>query len=111
MATVPMVLPGQIAQSWIKRDHAHLSPSYARAYPFVMDRGVGSEVWDVDGHRFIDMNAGIAVTATGHSHPAVVKAIKEQADRFLHMSGTDFYFDKMVFVPDEQRRGSGGSGD
>jgi len=98
MATVPMVLPGQIAQSWIKRDHAHLSPSYARAYPFVMDRGVGSEVWDVDGHRFIDMNAGIAVTATGHSHPAVVKAIKEQADRFLHMSGTDFYFDKMVLL-------------
>ncbi len=96
MATVPMILPGQLAQSWIKRDHAHLSPSYARAYPFVMDRGRGSEVWDADGNRFIDMNGGIAVTATGHSHPDVVQAIKDQADRFLHMSGTDFYFDKMV---------------
>ncbi len=96
MTTIPMILPGQKAQSWIKRDQAHLSPSYARAYPFVIDRGRGSEVWDVDGNRFIDMNAGIAVTSTGHSHPAVVQAIKDQADRFLHMSGTDFYFDKMV---------------
>ena len=98
MATLPMILPGQIAQSWIKRDHASLSPSYARAYPFVMDRGFGSEVWDVDGNRFIDMNAGIAVTSTGHSHPLVVQAIKDQAERFLHMSGTDFYFDKMVLL-------------
>lgn len=101
MATVPMILPGQLAQSWIKRDHAHLSPSYARAYPFVMDHGRGSEVWDVDGNRFIDMNAGIAVTSTGHSHPAVVQAIKDQADRFLHMSGTDFYFDKMVLLAEK----------
>jgi len=101
MATVPMILPGQLAQSWIKRDHAYLSPSYARAYPFVMDRGVGSEVWDVDGNRFIDMNAGIAVTSTGHAHPDVVQAIKDQADRFLHMSGTDFYFDKMVLLAEK----------
>ncbi|MFN8597636.1 MAG: acetyl ornithine aminotransferase family protein [Anaerolineae bacterium] len=98
MATLPMILPGQIAQAWIKRDHASLSPSYARAYPFVMDRGLGSEVWDADGNRFIDMNAGIAVTSTGHSHPMVVQAIKDQAERFLHMSGTDFYFDKMVLL-------------
>jgi 4-aminobutyrate aminotransferase len=98
MTTLPLILPGPLAQSWIKRDHAHLSPSYARAYPFVMDHGRGSEVWDADGNRFIDMNAGIAVTATGHSHPAVVQAIKDQADRFLHMSGTDFYFDKMIVL-------------
>ena len=83
-------IPGPIAQAWMERDHANLSPSYSRAYPFVMDHGRGSEVWDVDGHRFIDMNAGIAVTSTGHSHPAVVKAIKDQADKFLHMAGTDF---------------------
>jgi 4-aminobutyrate aminotransferase len=101
MATVPMILPGQLAQSWIKRDRACLSPSYARAYPFVMDYGRGSEVWDVDGRRFIDMNAGIAVTSTGHSHPDVVQAIKDQADRFLHMSGTDFYFDKLVLLAEK----------
>jgi 4-aminobutyrate aminotransferase len=96
-----MILPGQLAQSWIKRDRAALSPSYARAYPFVMDYGRGSEVWDVDGRRFIDMNAGIAVTSTGHSHPDVVQAIKDQADRFLHMSGTDFYFDKLVLLAEK----------
>jgi 4-aminobutyrate aminotransferase len=89
MATTPMILPGPIARSWIKRDRAYLSPSYARAYPLVIDHGRGSEVWDTDGNRFIDMNAGIAVTATGHAHPAVVQAIKDQAERFIHMSGTD----------------------
>ena len=101
MTTTPLILPGPIARSWIKRDHAHLSPSYARAYPLVIDHGRGSEVWDTDGNRFIDMNAGIAVTATGHSHPAVVQAIKDQAERFIHMSGTDFYFDKMVLLGGE----------
>ncbi len=96
--TLPQIVvrPGPIAESWIKRDHANLSPSYNRAYPFVMERGRGSEVWDVDGNRYIDMNAGIAVTSTGHSHPAVVQAIKDQAEKFLHMSGTDFYFADMI---------------
>ncbi len=90
------IRPRPISESWIKRDHNSLSPSYNRAYPFVMDYGRGSEVWDVDGNRYIDLNAGIAVTSTGHSHPAVVKAIKDQAEKFLHMSGTDFYFPAMV---------------
>jgi 4-aminobutyrate aminotransferase len=101
MTTTPMILPGPTARSWIKRDHAFLSPSYARAYPLVIDHGRGSEVWDADGNRFIDMNAGIAVTATGHSHPLVVQAIKDQVDRFIHMSGTDFYFDKMVLLAEK----------
>jgi 4-aminobutyrate aminotransferase len=49
-------------------------------------------VEDVDGNRFLDFNAGIAVCATGHSHPDVVRAIQEQASRLIHMSGTDFYY-------------------
>jgi 4-aminobutyrate aminotransferase len=57
-----------------------------------MDHGQGSAVWDVDGVQFVDFTAGIAVTATGHSHPDVVQAIKDQADKFVHMSGTDFYY-------------------
>mgnify|MGYP005840730167 CR=1 FL=1 len=81
-----------VRDHWIARDAAVLSPSYTRSYPFVMDHGRGSEVWDVDGRRYIDLNAGIAVAATGHSHPDVVKAIQEQAARFIHMSGTDFYY-------------------
>jgi 4-aminobutyrate aminotransferase len=69
-----------------------MSPSFTRAYPFVMERGEGCWVTDVDGNQFLDFTAGIAVVSTGHSHPKVVAAIEEQARRFLHMSGTDFYY-------------------
>ena len=85
-------VPGPKARAYVERDARVLSPSYGRPYPFVMDHGLGSEVWDVDGNRFIDFTTGIAVCATGHSHPEVVRAIREQAERFLHMSGTDFYY-------------------
>jgi 4-aminobutyrate aminotransferase len=86
-------LPGPKGRAIIERDHAIMSTSYTRDYPFVMDRGEGAVVWDVDGNRFIDFAAGIAVCATGHSHPHVVAAITEQAGKFLHMSGTDYYYD------------------
>jgi 4-aminobutyrate aminotransferase len=85
-------LPGPNSQAWIERDRSQLSPSTTRPYPFVMDHGSGIEVWDVDGNRFLDMCAGIAVCATGHCHPRVVAAIQEQAARFIHMSGADFYY-------------------
>jgi len=90
MATLD--LPGPNSRTWIERDRAQLSPSTTRPYPFVMDHGQGAEVWDVDGNRFLDMCAGIAVCATGHSHPHVVKAVQDQATKFLHMSGADFYY-------------------
>lgn len=89
-------LPGPIGADYVARDHRTMSPSYTRSYPFVIGHGRGAEVWDVDGHRFLDFNAGIAVTATGHSHPAVVEAIKAQADKFLHYSGTDFYYPAQI---------------
>jgi 4-aminobutyrate aminotransferase len=89
-------LPGPKAEAWVEKDAAAVSPSYTRSYSFVMDHGKGSEVWDVDGNRFIDFNAGIAVTATGHAHPAVVRAIQEQAEKFIHMSGTDFYYTQQI---------------
>ena len=85
-------LPGPLAARLIERDAVAMSPSFTRAYPFVMDRGEGCWVTDVDGNMFLDFTAGIAVCATGHSHPRVVEAITEQAARFLHMSGTDFYY-------------------
>ncbi len=88
-------LPGPKAEALIKRDKAVISPSYPRAYPFVMDHGKGTEVWDVDGNRFLDFAAGIAVASTGHSHPAVVKAIQEQAEKFLHIS-SDFYHEVWI---------------
>src|SRR3989441_12034177 len=71
-------------------------PSFTRAYPFVMERGQGCWVTDVDGNRFLDFTAGIAVVTTGHSHPRVVAAIEEQAKKFLHMSGTDFYYSSEI---------------
>lgn len=90
-----MNLPGPKAQAIIKRDREVISPSYPRGYPFVMDHGRGTEVWDVDGNRFLDFAAGIAVVSTGHSHPRVVKAIQEQAEKFIHIS-SDFYHPKWV---------------
>ena len=89
-------LPGPKASALIARDAAVLSPSYTRPYPFVMARGDGAMVEDVDGNQFLDCNAGIAVVAAGHAHPHVVKAVQEQAAKFLHMSGTDFYYENMV---------------
>jgi 4-aminobutyrate aminotransferase len=89
-------LPGPKARAIIERDHAFVSPSYTRAYPFVMARGEGAVVEDVDGNRFLDCAAGIAVNATGHAHPEVVAAIVGQAQQFLHMSGTDFYYESQV---------------
>jgi 4-aminobutyrate aminotransferase len=79
-------LPGPKAQALLDRDVHVTSPSYPRDYPFVMDRGKGAEVWDVDGNRFLDFAAGIAVCSTGHSHPKVVQAVKDAADNFLHIS-------------------------
>ena len=89
-------LPGPNARAIIERDRAVVSPSYTRGYPFVMERGSGAVVEDVDGNVFLDCTAGIAVTATGHAHPDVVRAVTDQAQRFLHMSGTDFYYDVQV---------------
>jgi len=79
----------------IERDGKVISPSYPRGYPFVMDHGKGSEVWDVDGNRFLDFMGGIAVTSTGYSHPKVVKAIQEQAEKFIHIS-SDFYHENWI---------------
>lgn len=88
-------LPGPKARALIERDRAVVSPSYGRDYPFVMGRGRGAEVWDVDGNRFVDFASGIAVCSTGHSHPDVVSAIKSAADRFLHIS-SDYWHEGQV---------------
>ncbi len=92
---LPMNLPGPKARALVERDSAVISPSYPRDYPFAMDYGKGAWLWDVDGNRFLDFMAGIAVNSTGHSHPEVVKAIQEQAEKFLHIS-SDFYHVNMI---------------
>ncbi len=87
--------PGPISESLIERDKKVISSSYPRGYPFVMDHGKGVEVWDADGRRYLDFAAGIAVNSTGHSHPEVVAAITEQAQKFIHIS-SDFYHEKWI---------------
>ena len=94
-------LPGPKAKALIERDGKVVSPSYTRDYPFVIARGEGATVEDVDGNVFLDCAAGIAVNSTGHSHPTVVAAIVDQAQKFLHMSGTDFYYEPQVRLGEE----------
>jgi 4-aminobutyrate aminotransferase len=94
-------LPGPKAKALIDRDKTVVSPSYTRGYPLVIERGSGAMVEDVDGNVFLDCAAGIAVNSTGHSHPDVVRAITEQAQKFLHMSGTDFYYEPQVRLAEE----------
>jgi 4-aminobutyrate aminotransferase len=88
-------LPGPRARAMLERDKPVSSPSYPRDYPFVMSHGRGTEVWDVDGNRFLDFMAGIAVCSTGHAHPQVVDAVKTAADRFLHIS-SDYWHENMT---------------
>jgi 4-aminobutyrate aminotransferase len=88
-------LPGPKARELLARDALVVSPSYPRDYPFVMSHGKGAEIWDVDGNRFLDFAAGIAVCSTGHSHPEVVQSIKNAADKFLHIS-SDYWHEGQV---------------
>lgn len=94
-------VPGPNARAIIERDMRVVSPSYTRSYPLVARQGEGAMVEDVDGNRFLDFNAGIAVVAAGHCHPRVVQAIQEQAARLIHMSGTDFYYEEMVALAEK----------
>src|ERR1044071_3059502 len=94
-------VPGPRARAIIERDARAVSPSYTRSYPMVVESGEGAMVQDVDGNRYLDFNAGIAVVATGHCHPQVVRAIQDQAARLIHMSGTDFYYEEMVALAEK----------
>lgn len=97
-------LPGPRARAIIGKDRRYASPSYNRAYPLVVKRGLGAVIEDVDGNRFLDFCAGIAVCSTGHSHPRVVKAVKTQAEQFLHMAGVSFYYPAMAQLAEKLSR-------
>ena len=92
---IKTALPGPKALAMLQRDKLVTSPSYPRDYPFVMSHGRGCEVWDVDGNRFLDFAAGIAVCSTGHCHPKVVQAIKDAADQFIHIS-SDYWHERQI---------------
>ena len=105
-----MIPPGPKARAWVARDQKALSQSATRIYPLVVAQARGAVVEDVDGNRYLDFTAGIAVVATGHSHPQVVEAIRKQAGRFLHMSGTDFYYPAQVQLAEVMDRIAPGNG-
>jgi 4-aminobutyrate aminotransferase len=103
-------LPGPRATAWLERDNRVMSPSYTRTYPLVVRRAKGAMVEDLDGNRFLDYTAGIAVTAAGHCHPKVVAAIRKQSGRLIHMSGTDFYYTPQVRLAEQLARLAPGAG-
>lgn len=88
-------LPGPRAAEIIARDGKVITSAYTRGHSFVLDHGEGCHAWDVDGNRFIDFVSGIGVNALGHAHPEIVRVVREQAGKFFHMAGTDFYYEVM----------------
>lgn len=88
--------PGPLARAIVDRDREWTSHCYIKEYPLVISRGDGVMVEDVDGNRYLDFMAGIAVSSTGYGHPHVVKAVQEAAGRFLHICGSDFYYEGMA---------------
>ncbi len=104
-------LPGPRSAAWIMRDARVMSPSYTRVYPLVVRRARGAMIEDMDGNRFLDFTAGIAVTNVGHSHPQVVAAIRRQAGRLIHMSGTDFYYTPQIKLAERLTALAGGPGE
>jgi len=102
--------PGPRARAIIERDAAVMSQNFRKDYPLVAERGSGAVVEDTDGNRYLDFAAGIAVVATGHCHPEVVAAVREQAGRFLHMCATDFYYENVVGLAEGLARRAPGPG-
>jgi 4-aminobutyrate aminotransferase len=102
--------PGPRARAVIERDAQAMSQNFRKDYPLVVERARGAMVEDPDGNRYLDFAAGIAVVATGHSHPEVVAAIQGQAERFLHMCATDFYYDNIVELAERLTRRAPGPG-
>jgi len=85
-------IPGPKSRTIIAKDKRFASRSYIKEYPLVVERGEGAVVEDVDGNRFLDLMAGIAVNITGYSHPQVVAAVSNQSKKFFHICSTDFYY-------------------
>lgn len=98
---IKTALPGPQAKAIVERDHRYTAPAYGRVYPLVVRQAQGMIVEDVDGNLFLDFMAGIAVSSTGHSHPRVVEAIETQARKFLHICGSDYYYEPMAALAEK----------
>ncbi len=107
---IKTALPGPKAKAIVERDHRVTAPAYGRVYPLVVKQAQGMVVEDVDGNLFLDFMAGIAVASTGHSHPRVVAAIEAQAKKFLHICGSDYYYEPMVELAEKLTQVTPGAG-
>lgn len=72
------------SHEWADKEHKYYQSTFKRS--LVMTRGEGVRVWDADGKMYLDLVAGIATNVLGHAHPAVVKAVCDQAQRLVHVS-------------------------
>ncbi|HEU5261110.1 MAG TPA: acetyl ornithine aminotransferase family protein [Gemmatimonadales bacterium] len=101
--------PGPKAREIVARQDRWASTSYPKEYPLVVARGERAVVEDVDGNRYLDFMAGIAVASTGYGHPRVVQAVQEAASRFLHICGSDFYYETFAALCERLARLAPGS--
>ena len=88
--------PGPKARVIVEKQNTWASTSYPKEYPLAIARGERAVVEDVDGNRYLDFMAGIAVASTGYGHPKVVKAVQDAAGKFLHICGSDFYYESFA---------------
>jgi 4-aminobutyrate aminotransferase len=86
--------PGPKAREIVDRDDRAIITN-TKTTPVVAESAQGWVVQDVDGNTFLDFSSGIGVTNTGHCHPDVVEAVKDQTGRLMHFAGTDFYYEDM----------------
>lgn len=82
----------------------HMTPAWSRIFNFVADRAEGSYIYTEDGRRLLDFTSGIGVTNTGHCHPKVVEAIREQAGLFLHAQANIIIHKPMLHLIEELRK-------
>ncbi|MHB8482311.1 MAG: acetyl ornithine aminotransferase family protein [Nitrospiria bacterium] len=94
-------IPGLKAKEWVKRDEKSISRSYTRTYPLVVETGKGAYVTDVDQVEYLDFTSGLGTCVTGHCHPEIVRVITDQAQKLIHMSGTDFYYTPQIQLAEE----------
>lgn len=87
-----------------EQNFPHMSPVWSRIFPIEAERAEGSYIYATDGRRYLDFTCGIGVTNTGHCHPAVVEAVREQAGLFLHAQANIVVHQPMLRLIDEVRK-------
>jgi 4-aminobutyrate aminotransferase/(S)-3-amino-2-methylpropionate transaminase len=96
MGIVKTALPGPRSKEWIAKKERYVPRAFAPLAPFVVAKGEGAVVWDLDGNRFLDFTGGWGCLAVGYSHPRVVAAVKDQAERFLHTDFTAMMYEPFI---------------